>query len=120
MVMYVYLAIIITALYGVAKVLLPEMIKSPISKRSPGSGPSEIDRSSSSDNKITKLEILLAEKNKNIQQMQTELRISQVQIRDFEKFKALLEDEIDRLREQNRMFRSELGMPTVASLAEHK
>ena len=35
------------------------------------------------------------------------------QVRNFEKVKTLLEEEIHRLREQNRIFRSELGLPAV-------
>ena len=62
---------------------------------------------------MEKLETLLAEKNKNIGLLQTELKVFCAQVRDFDKMKSVLEDEIHRLREQNRMFRSELGLPTV-------
>jgi hypothetical protein len=42
--------------------------------------------------------------------LQKELKIFHVQMRDFDKVKTLLEEEIHRLREQNRIFRSELGL----------
>ena len=61
------------------------------------------------NNRIEKLELMLAEKNKNINILQTELKIFHIQVRESDKLKALLEDEIHRLREQNRIFRSELG-----------
>jgi hypothetical protein len=52
--------------------------------------------------------------------LQTELQIFLVQIREFDKVKAMLDEEIHHLREQNRMFRSELGIPLNASPAEQK
>lgn len=100
-----YLVVLIIALYWVSKILLPEMTK----QDSVGSSqPNEPDQSTE------KLEALLAEKNKTISLLQTELRIFHVQIRSFNKVKTLLDEEICRLREQNRIFRSELGMPPIA------
>jgi len=99
-----YLAVLITALYWVSKILLPEMTK----KNS-----SDFFQSNEPDKRIEKLETLLAEKNKDIRLLQTELRISHLQVQAFDKVKTLLDEEIHRLREQNRIFRSELGLPTV-------
>lgn len=111
-----YLTVLAAALYLVLKMLLPEMAKPPLPSR-----PSKSSKPSSSDHLepngagigFEKLEMLLVEKNESIQFLQTELKVSQVQIRDFEKIKMLLQDEIHRLREQNRIFRSELGLPTI-------
>ena len=102
-----YLAVLITAVYFVTKLLAPEIRKAPLSA-APCVALSTDDGSS----RIEKLEMMLAEKNNNIQRLQTELRILCVQSNEFDKLKALLEEEIQRLREQNRMFRSELGLPT--------
>ena len=96
-----YLAVLVTALYWVLRILLPEMTKpNSIKKNEP-------------DESTEKLETLLIEKNKNISLLQTELRILHVQVRAFDKVKTLLDEEILRLREQNRMFRSELGLPAA-------
>ncbi len=101
-----YLVVLIIALYWVSRILLPEMTK----KDSVASSqPNEPDKSTE------KLEALLAEKNKNASLLQKELRIFQAQIRSFDKVKTLMDEEICRLREQNRIFRSKLGEPPVAS-----
>jgi hypothetical protein len=102
--LFLFLAVIILALYGVARVLMPEMIK-------PGSlGPSMSDEP---DKKTDLMEALLIEKNRSIRLLETENKVLEVQVRSFGKVKSLLEEEILRLREQNRIFRSELGLPTV-------
>ena len=105
-----YLAVLIIALYWVSKILLPEMTKS---------NSFDSSQSNGSDKGIEKLETLLAEKNKEISLLQTELRIFHVQVRAFDKVKTLLDEEIRRLREQNRIFRSELGMPPIASSGDN-
>ncbi len=99
-----YLIFLITSLYWVAKLLLPEMTKP---------GPFDFSRSNGPDERIEKLEALLAEKNKDISFLQTELKTSHLQVHTFDKIKTLLDDEIHHLREQNRIFRSELGLPAV-------
>ncbi len=108
-----YLAALITALYWVVKILLPEMVKPPLPKSPPKPKYLENSRYDVLDKRVEKLETLLAEKNKNIGRLQTELQIFYVQVRDFDKIKSLLEDEVHRLREQNRIFRSELGLPAI-------
>jgi hypothetical protein len=117
MLIYIYLAVIITALYGVAKVLLPEMAKPPLPRATPRTTPKPISsvpyQPKESENRIEKLEKLLAEKNKNIQILQTELKSFYEQVRYSDKVKTLLEEEVHRLREQNRIFRSELGLPAA-------
>lgn len=100
---FLYLTLLITALYWVAKLLLPEMNK-PLF---------DFFQSEGTDNRIEKLETLLAEKNKNIDLLQAELKTFQAQARSFDKMKTLLDEEIHHLREQNRIFRSELGLPAV-------
>lgn len=109
----IYLAILTTALYGVLRILLPEMAKPPLPRAPQKTGSADISRSTGTDGRIEKLEVLLAEKNKNIKLLQDELTIFLVQLRDFEKIKSLLVEEIHRLREQNRIFRSELGLPAT-------
>jgi hypothetical protein len=104
-----YLAFLLIALLGVAKILLPEIKESPVTRILPRANPS----SDGSVERIARLETLLAEKSKNIQVLQTELKIFQIEVRESDKVKALLEEEIYRLREQNRIFRSELGLPAV-------
>jgi hypothetical protein len=106
-----YLAFLITALYWVSKILLPEMTKPDSFDFSQSNGP---------DKGIEKLETLLAEKNKDIGLLQTELRSLHIQASAFDKVKTLLDEEICRLREQNRIFRSELGIPPIASSAKRK
>jgi hypothetical protein len=59
------------------------------------------------------MEALLVEKNRSIRLLETENKVLEVQVRSFSKVKTLLEEEILRLREQNRIFRSELGLPAV-------
>ena len=83
------------------------------SKAVPSSQPRQVAQVEGSGNRIEKMEMLLAEKNKNIMLLQTELKLFHAQIRDFDKVKALLEEEVHRLKEQNRIFRSELGLPAV-------
>jgi hypothetical protein len=115
-----YLAVVITALYWVSRMLLPEMAKPPLpmtplkTKSEDPAVPNELE------GRIEKLEYLLAEKNKNIGLLQTELKIFHAQVYNFDKVKTLLEEEIQRLREQNRIFRSELGIPQIAPAAENK
>ena len=115
-----YLAVVITALYWVIRTLAPEMSKPPVlplPKSVPEHGSSEIAQEDEPVNRMDKVESLLAEKNKNIQLLQTELKIFHAQISNFNKIKTLLEEEIYRLREQNRIFRSELGIPPIAPLS---
>jgi hypothetical protein len=109
----VYLAVLITALYWVSKTLLPEMTK-PNSFDLPRShGLDKSIKKNEPDKSIEKLETLLAEKNKDISLLQTESRLLHVQVSAFDGVKTLLDEEIHRLREQNRIFRSELGLPTA-------
>jgi len=108
-----YLAFLCTALYLVARILSPEMkrpapvVPVPRSNVPVSSAPEE------TDSRIEKLETLLAEKCQDIKHLQRELQIFNIQTREFDKVKVLLDEEILRLRQQNRMFRSELGLPTV-------
>jgi len=106
MFIFLYVAFLSTALFLVARVLWPEL------KKSSSVG---LDQPHETDERTEKLETLLDEKNKNNQFIQKELRIFQAQTRDFNKVKELLDEEIHRLREQNRKFRSELGLPSVQS-----
>lgn len=102
--LFLYLAVLIVALYSVIKVLVPEMMK----PRSPDpSGSKEPDK------KEELMEALLIEKNRNIRLLENENKVLDVQVRAFGKVKTVLEEEILRLREQNRIFRSELGLPAV-------
>ncbi|MBF0510983.1 MAG: hypothetical protein HQL13_01500 [Candidatus Omnitrophica bacterium] len=95
-----YLIFLGLALYGVIKNIAPEMTKpTPV-------GPIK-------DGLEGKLENLLLEKNRAIDLLQKELKAFKGQKEDFEKLRALLEEEIYRLREQNRILRSELGLPTL-------
>ena len=106
MFIFLYVAFLSTALFLVARVLWPELKKS---------SSFASDQSNKPDERTEKLETLLEEKNKNNQFIQKELRIFQAQTRDFNKVKDLLDEEIHRLREQNRVLRSELGLPSVQS-----
>ena len=113
-----YLALLGLGMYWASKTLLPELLKPvpPQMSSSKGSAPSnssDFSKPDESGHGTDKLGSLLDEKNKNIQLLQTELKILYAQVRDFDKLKTLLEGEIHRLKEQNRIFRSELGMPTV-------
>lgn len=101
-----YLVILITTLYFVSKLLVPEMRKPSLSTTA-----SITPQADDASARIEKLEMMLDEKNKNIQHMLTDLRILHVQAHDFDEIRGLLEEEIKRLREQNRIFRSELGLP---------
>jgi len=118
MIIFLYLAVIAFGMYWAARMLLPEMLKpSPPKTISPKDfsklEPSDFIQSDESVNRIEKLENFLEEKNKNIQLLQKELQVLYAQVRDYDKIKNLLEEEIHRLKEQNRIFRSELGLPTV-------
>ncbi len=112
----VYLAILISVSYWVVKTLAPEMAKPPLPKtRIPVPSPIELSELDQAKQRIEKLETLLDEKNRNISLFQKEIKVFQMQICSFDKVKLLLEEEIQRLREQNRIFRSELGMPAVSA-----
>ena len=105
MILFLYLAVVIIALYYVSKLLAPEMKKTSF----------DISVSKDVDQGAEKLQILLNEKNKNINLLQKDLKVFQAQTRDFDKIRMLLDEEIRRLREQNRIFRSELGLPALRS-----
>ncbi len=92
-----YLAVLTAALYFVLRLLAPEIGRTP-----------NVDNAGS---RIEKLEKMLAEKNRNIQILQTELEIFHAESKDFDTVKTVLDEEIKRLKEQNRIFRSELGLP---------
>jgi len=114
----IYLTVLVVSLYFVSRILGPEMKNTASPKGASGlSSSSQGDSFRLQDNspakRIEKLEVLLAEKNKNINLLQNELMVYHAQARDFDKIKSLQEEEIQRLREQNRVFRSELGMPAV-------
>jgi len=111
--LFLYLAVLISAMYWVIKTLAPEMVK-PLApkvslRRQMRPDPVAEDR----QNSIEKFETMLVEKNKTIGILQAELRAFYAQVRDFDKIRSLLEDEVHRLREQNRIFRSELGLPSA-------
>lgn len=106
-----YLAVLIIALYWVLKTLIPEMTKPALPKT--GAEPEVFDFSQFETNgKIERLDVLLAEKNKTISLLETESKVFQSQLRAFDKIKTALEEEVQHLREQNRIFRSELGLPS--------
>ena len=107
-----YLAVLIAALYWVLKTLIPEMTKPPLPRPPAEEGPFDFT-GFETDKKIERLDVLLAEKNKNISLLETELKVFQAQSRAFDKLKTALEEEIQHLRGQNRIFRSELGLPSV-------
>lgn len=113
MTVYFYLAVVIAALYGVAKVLLPEMAKPPLPQPDPEQNSFEVIPYDQGDKRMEKLETLLAEKNRTIDLLEMESKVFHAQVSSFEKVKTLLEGEIHRLREQNRIFRSELGLPAA-------
>jgi len=116
-----FLALIAAGLVWVSKTLWPEMIKpvetavkvEPYYPTKPAPA-AEILTTAEPDRKMEKLEIILDEKNRTIHLLETEIKIFQVQTRSFEKIKTVMDEEIQRLREQNRIFRSELGLPTVS------
>ncbi len=99
-----YLAVVIIALYFAIKLLAPEIRKPTLSMASSIAPPA--------DNAILKterLEMMVEEKNKSIEQLQEECKVLQTQVQDFEKVKTLLEEEIEHLKEQNRSIKS--GVP---------
>ncbi len=61
---------------------------------------------------MEKIDIMLSEKNKEINRLQTELQSYEDRWGDVEKVKTLLEEEIQKLREQNRTLKSELILLT--------
>ena len=90
--LFLYLAVLVTGIYWAYKMLAPEMRRS-----APSKVPSAVDgrrvvQEDYPSNRIEKMEMLLAEKNKNILLLQTELKLFHAQIRDFDKVKALLEE----------------------------
>jgi hypothetical protein len=111
--LFLYLAILIAGIYMAYKLLAPEMKKPVPTRIAPAVDGRRAIQDDQPVNRIEKMEVLLAEKNKNILLLQTELKAFYAQIRDFDKVKTLLEEEVHRLKEQNRMFRSELGLPAV-------
>ena len=123
MVIILYLAVVLTAGYWVIKTLAPEMAKPPLPvakhqarSRVTPSAPVYATAAVSHepvDKRIEKLETLIEEKNKNIDLLQNDLRAMMIQVNSFDKLKKILEDENQRLKEQNRIFRSELGLPTL-------
>jgi len=122
-----YLAVLIISGYWVVKILAPEMAKPPLRRISkavlepnPQPNPVYFSPSIGPDQRIEKLESLLAEKNRNISILQKELRIFHAQVQSFDTVKMLLDDEIHHLREQNRIFRSELGLPSIVSPRANK
>jgi len=108
---FFYLAILSGGIFFAIKLLLPHFPKAPATSL-PVSIPVVVPLEDTTGQVIEKLEMMLAEKNSNILRLQTELNIQQNQLRDFDKIRTILEEEVLRLREQNRMFRSELGLPT--------
>jgi septal ring factor EnvC (AmiA/AmiB activator) len=114
MLIFLFLAGVVTVLYLVLKSLLPEMTaKPPALKIVAKTDSFDFSQSSKHYKKIEKLETLLAEKNKSISLLEAELKTLDAQVRAFDKLKNLLDEEIHRLKGQNRMFRSELGLPTL-------
>ena len=118
MLILLFLGIVCTGLYWASKMLLPEMAKPSLPKTSIKSKPVNLTPTEVPFDRIERLESLLNEKNKNIDLLQKELQIFHIQVRDYNKIKNLLEDEIHRLRDQNRIFRSELGLPTTSQPKE--
>ncbi len=57
----------------------------------------------------SKADLLLVEKNKEIALLKEQLRVKQNQADDFEKLKSILDEEIVKLREQNRLLKTELS-----------
>jgi len=116
MLITLYLAGLIAAIYWSVKILGPEFAKPtlpPMPKPTLGRNAIKGNSADTTNHRLEKLEILLVEKNKNIELLQKELRVFQIQVRDSDKVKTLLLEEVHRLREQNQIFRSELGLPSV-------
>ncbi len=57
--------------------------------------------------KAAKVELLLLEKNKLIDRLQSDLEAERSHRQEFEKVKALLDDQILKLKEQNRALRTQ-------------
>ncbi len=118
--LFIYLAVLGTAIIWVVKTLGPEMAKPPLPaptakntlKVVPYEPPKPVDKA---EKVIERLETLLAEKNRSISLLETELKVFHTQVSSFDKVKTLLEQEIQHLRDQNRIFRSELGLPALQS-----
>ena len=104
MIIFIYLTLVLIALFVVARKLWPEMKKPPFVPNDNGHA--------------SRLETLLDEKTKSLQFLQMESKILRTEMRDFSKIKAMLEEEIRRLRDQNRIFRSELGLSSGAQQPE--
>ncbi|MDE2027371.1 MAG: hypothetical protein KGK03_10890 [Candidatus Omnitrophica bacterium] len=105
--------LLLGALYSVMKKLWPEMSKPLPIRASQTDSPDLSGPQTESDQRLERLESLLAEKSRDVYSLHKELKILRSQVRDFDKVKSLLEEELLRLREQNRVFRSELGLPAV-------
>jgi len=93
-----FLAVVIIALYFAIKLLAPEIHKPTLSMAAAIVPPA--------DNTILKterLEMMVEEKNKSIEHLQEECKVLQAQAQDFDKIKTILEEEIQHLKEQNRL-----------------
>lgn len=115
-----YLAVLIIGTYWVVRTLGPEMAKPPLPAvkydlKSKPVKPAAMATTELSIGRVERLEILLAEKDRNIALLQNDLRVLQVQASSFDKLRKILDDENQRLKEQNRMLRSELGLPAAGS-----
>lgn len=110
-----YLAVLIAGLYFAIKNLIPEMKSIPEASKSVEEKDFNFIPFKVTDHQVEKLDLMLAQKNRDITFLQKELRICKNQISSFEKIKAFMEEEIKYLREQNRIFRSELGLPAFSS-----
>jgi uncharacterized coiled-coil protein SlyX len=98
-----YLAILIITIGISLKLLIPEIRKSSSSMVF-----SVAPQADDTTLKIEKLDMMLAEKNKTIEHLREELKILHAQSQDFEKIKTLMEEEIQHLKGQNRMAKSEI------------
>ena len=114
--LYLLVGIVILGLIAVFKILAPEMLKTSnyrVRRVNPEAELDQLLKTTLPQKGTEKLEILLAEKNRNISLLERELKILQSQEQSFNKVKVLMLEEIQRLKEQNRIFRSELGLPTM-------